>query len=300
MDLGAECVKGGEFAFGADEGRVEGEGEVGVVEVEFGAEEVGLEERLGLAFDAGGDTEVDEGGPRDFVEDGLGAVDAACEGSHALAGAADVREVGGGNAEGGAGEAAAMDDAAGEGPGAAEHGGGLIERSGGKGAADAGGGDTFAAPVGVGDDVDIEAAGAEEVGVALGTGAEAPILATEDGSAAECGGEVLGGQGRKGGVEGLDDDVGVGDGEAELAEDGLAIHEETGGVRGVKEGEGRAGEGEDPGGAACGGGKVGHGTQEGAVAEVDTIEGANCDDGAGGKRVKGLDGGGFHQKLPER
>lgn len=300
MDLGAEGVEGRELALGADEGGVEGEGEVGVVEVELGPEEVGLEERLGLAFDAGGDTEVDEGGPGDFVEDGLGAVDAACEGGHALAGAANVREVGGGDAEGGAGESAAVDDTAGEGPGATEHGGGLIERSGGKGAADAGGGDAFAAPVGVGDDVDIETAGAEEVGVALGTGAEAPILATEDGSAAECGGEGLGGKRGKGGVEGLDDDVSLGDGEAELAEDGLAIHEETGGVRGVEQRKRGTGEGEDPGGTSRGGGEVGHGTQEGTVAEVDTIEGANCDDGAGGKRVKGLDGGGFHQKLPER
>ena len=300
MDLGAEGVEGRELALGADEGGVEGEGEVGVVEVELGPEEVGLEERLGLAFDAGGDTEVDEGGPRNLVEDGLGAIDTACERSHTLAGAADVGEVGGGDAEGGAGEAAAMDDAAGEGPGTAEHGGGLVEGAGGERTADAGGRDTFAAPVGVGDDVDIETAGAEEVGVALGTGAEAPILATEDGSAAECGGEGLGGKRGKGGVEGLDDNVSVGDGEAELAEDGLAIHEETGGVRGVEQRKRGTGEGEDPGGTSRGGGEVGHGTQEGTVAEVDTIEGANCDDGAGGKRVKGLDGGGFHQKLPER
>lgn len=300
MDLGAESIKGRELALGADEGGVEGESEVGVVEVELGAEEVGLEEGLGLAFDAGGDAEIDEGGPGDFVEDGLGAVDAACEGGHALAGAADVGEVGGGDAEGVAGEAAAMDDAAGEGPGTPQHGGGLIEGSGGKGPADTGGGDAFATPVGVGDNVDVEAAGAEEVGVALGTGAEAPVLAAEDGRATESGGEGLGGKRGKGGVEGLDNDVSLGDGEAELAEDGLAIHEETGGVRGVEQRKRGTGEGEDPGGTSRGGGEVGHGAQEGTVAEVDTIEGANCDDGAGGKRVKGLDGGGFHQKLPER
>ena len=296
MELGLERVQGGEAAFGAEHRGVEEEGDGLSVEVAGESGKVGFEEGDGFVFEGGGGAEVDERGmPGAVGEGGEGAIDATGEGGEGFAAPSSIGEIEGGEPEGGRGEVSAVGDGAGEAPRAAEHGGCVVEAAFEEGCADAGGSDASAPPEGVGLNVDGDAEGLEEGGRALRAASEAPVLPAEEGEALEASGEVFGGEVGEFGGKGEEEGAAGGVGAAGFVE-GVEVLDAAGGAPGVERGGGEALKGENGGGEAVGVGVAAHGQENGLVAEVKPVEGADGEGGAGREVGKGA-GGAHGQPL---